>query len=53
MVEIQKANLFSQGYNEDSETNWYFTRNGVYEVEFTDSLYNILKFAFHLSWLVQ
>ena len=43
MVEIQKANLFSQGYNEDSETNWYFTRNGVYEVEFTDSLYNILK----------
>ncbi len=43
MVEIQKAGLFSTGYNEDSQTNWYFTREGIYEVEIKESSYNIIK----------
>ena len=43
MVEIENAGLFTQGYNKDAKTNWYFTTNGVYEIEFSDSTYNIIK----------
>ena len=43
MSEIVNAGLFSTGYNKDAETNWYFTRKGIYEIKFTDTTYNILK----------
>ena len=43
MAEIVNAGLFTSGYNEDAKSNWYFTRKGVYEIEFSDSSYKIIK----------
>ena len=32
MQEIRKNGLFNRGYNKDSKTNWYFTRDGIYDL---------------------
>ena len=43
MQEIRQVGLFNRGYNEDSKTNWYFTREGIFEVEINDTSFSIIK----------
>lgn len=43
MAKVQNSGLFNTGYNEDAGTNWYFTREGIYEIKFYENSYEIIK----------
>ena len=41
MAKVQNSGLFNTGYNEDAGTNWYFTREGIYEIKFYENSHRV------------